>query len=163
MSGQRAQAGASGIDVQVAARRLGGGAREHALRVVERGRGTSPIGFKLIHIGTGLHLPRAEQFFDRWGWGAVVVARFLPWLRTLTPVVAGTASMSYPRFLSANVVGALGWGSGLVLVGYIAYSVPWVRHAAYGIAGLSVLATLVGPVVARVRARRRRGTPAPDR
>ncbi|GAB3589801.1 DedA family protein [Angustibacter peucedani] len=101
------------------------------------------------------HLPRAEEFFERWGWGAVVVARFVPWLRTFTPIVAGTAAMPYPRFLSANVVGALGWGTGLVLVGYVAYSVPWVRYAAYAVAGVSVLATLVGPVVARVRSRRR--------
>lgn len=100
------------------------------------------------------HLPRAEAFFERWGWGAVVVARFIPWLRTLTPIVAGAAAMPYSRFVSANVAGALAWGSGLVSIGYLAYSVPWVRYTAYGLAALSVLATLIGPAVARARRRR---------
>ncbi len=101
------------------------------------------------------HLPRAEAFFERWGWGAVVVARFIPWLRTFTPIVAGTAAMPYPRFLSANVVGALGWGAGLVVLGYVAYTVPWVRYAAYAVAAVSVLVSLVAPVVAGIRRRRR--------
>lgn len=101
------------------------------------------------------HLPQAEAFFARWGWGAVAVARFVPWLRTFTPIVAGTAAMTYAKFLSANVVGALGWGAGLVVIGYVAYSVPWVRYAAYAVAGLSVAATLLGPLAARARGRSR--------
>ena len=100
------------------------------------------------------HLPRAEEFYQRWGWRSVVVARFVPWVRTFTPVVAGVARMPYPRFLSANVVGALLWGSGLVVLGYVASSVPWVKNLAYVVAGLSVLASVVGPLVARRRARR---------
>lgn len=100
------------------------------------------------------HLPRAEAFYARWGVSAVVIARFIPWVRTFTPIVAGMARMPYPRFLAANVVGALLWGSGLIVLGYVAHTVPWVRYAAYAVAGVSVLASLVGPVLAR-RARRR--------
>jgi membrane-associated protein len=98
------------------------------------------------------HLPQAEEFFTRWGWPAVVIARFIPWLRTFTPIVAGTALMPYPKFLAANITGALAWGAGLVLVGYVAYSVPWVRYTAYGIAVASVAATIIGSVAARRRA-----------
>jgi membrane-associated protein len=105
------------------------------------------------------HLPRTEAFFERWGWSAVVVARFVPWLRTFTPIVAGTAAMPYARFLSANIVGALAWGSGLVLIGYVAYSVPWVRYLAYGIALVSVLASIIGPLVLRRRRRRQASAP----
>lgn len=101
------------------------------------------------------HLPRAEAFYARWGVSAVVIARFIPWVRTFTPIVAGMARMPYPRFLAANVVGALLWGSGLIVLGYVAHTVPWVRYAAYAVAGVSVLASLVGPVLARRRARRR--------
>ena len=57
------------------------------------------------------HLLRAEAFYQRWGWWAVVVARWIPWVRTFTPVVAGTGQMPYGRFLSANVVGAPGLGA----------------------------------------------------
>ena len=98
------------------------------------------------------HLPRTEAFYQRWGVGAVVIARFIPWVRTFTPIVAGMAVMPYPRFLAANVLGALLWGSGLITLGYLAHSVPWLRYAAFAVAGLSVAASIVAPVVARRRA-----------
>jgi len=101
------------------------------------------------------HLPAAERFFERYGWGAVAAARFVPWLRTFTPIVAGTAAMPYARFLTANVVGALGWGSGLVVLGYVAASVPWLRHLAYVVAGVSVALAVLVPVVAALRRRAR--------
>jgi len=106
------------------------------------------------HVGT------AERFYARYGWWAVVVARFVPWVRTFTPVVAGVARMSYPRFLSANVVGAGVWGSGLVALGYVADTLPWVRWTAYGIAGTAVLLSVVVPVAGWARSRRR-GSAAP--
>ena len=104
------------------------------------------------------HLPRAEAFYERWGFTAVVIARFIPWVRTFTPIVAGMARMPYPRFLVANVVGALLWALGLIVLGYVAYSVPWVRHGAYAIAAVAVLGSVVGPIVAR-RRRQRLSTP----
>lgn len=85
----------------------------------------------------------AERFYARFGWAAVVVARFIPWVRTFTPIVAGIARMGYGRFLSANVVGAGIWGSGLVLLGYVAHGVPEVRRAAYVVAGVAVLGSVV--------------------
>jgi membrane-associated protein len=103
------------------------------------------------------HLPRAEAFYARWGWAAVVAARFIPWVRTFTPIVAGTARMSYRRFATANLVGALVWGSGLIGLGYLAHAVPGVRYAAYAVAVASITASLVGPALARRGARRRAG------
>lgn len=100
------------------------------------------------------HLPRAEAYYARWGVGAVVVARFIPWVRTFTPILAGVAKMPYVRFLSANVVGALLWGSGLVMLGYAAHSRAWVRYLALAIAVTAVIVSLLGPLVARRRARR---------
>lgn len=98
------------------------------------------------------HLPAAERFYARWGMGAVVVARFVPWVRTVTPIVAGVARMSYGSFLVANVTGALLWAAGLVVIGHLAYSVPWVRYTAYGVAAFSVVVFVVGSLVARRRA-----------
>jgi membrane-associated protein len=100
------------------------------------------------------HVERAEQFYARYGWWAVVVARFIPWVRTFTPIVAGVARMPYPRFLSANLVGAGVWGSGLVALGYVAHSVPWVKWAAYAVAGTAILVSVLVPLVAWVRRRR---------
>jgi membrane-associated protein len=98
------------------------------------------------------HLPAAERFYDRWGMGAVVIARFIPWVRTFTPIVAGVARMRYGTFLVANVAGALLWATGLVVIGHVAYSVPWVRYGAYGIALVSIATFVVAPLVARRRA-----------
>lgn len=100
------------------------------------------------------HLRRTEQLFDRWGWWAVVVARWIPWVRTFTPVLAGTSRMSYPRFLSANVVGALAWAVGLTVLGHLAASQPALRHASYAVAGLFIAASLVAGVVGWMRRRR---------
>jgi membrane-associated protein len=100
----------------------------------------------------GHSLARTETFYARWGWSAIVVARFIPWLRTFTPILAGTARMPYAAFLSANVVGALIWGSGLVLLGFAAHGTPWLRHAAYVVAAVAILASVVGTVALHRRA-----------
>ena len=101
------------------------------------------------------HLPRAEAFYARYGWFAVVACRFVPWLRAFTPIIAGTAAMPYAKFASANVVGALCWGALLVLAGYAADSHPWVRTTAYAIAGTAILFSFVMPLAAWIRRRRR--------
>lgn len=101
------------------------------------------------------HVERAERFYARYGWFAVVVARFIPWIRTFTPILAGIGRMPYPYFLSANLVGAGVWGSGLVALGYVGHSVPWVKWAAYAVAGTAVLFSIVAPLVAWLRSRHR--------
>lgn len=64
------------------------------------------------------HLDAAEQFYDKYGNKAVVIARFLPTVRTLAPIVAGVSGMTYRRFLIYNVIGAFLWGVGVVSLGY---------------------------------------------
>ena len=102
---------------------------------------------------------RAERFYARYGWTALVVARFIPWVRTFTPILAGVAGMPYARFTSANAVGAACWAAGLVTLGYIGASVSTVRWAAYAVAGVAVTASLVAPLAAWARSWRRRPTP----
>jgi membrane-associated protein len=99
-------------------------------------------------------LVRAERFYERYGWSAVVVARWIPWIRTFCPVLAGAARMPYPRFLSANVVGALVWGAGLTTLGWAAYSVPVIRDVAI-VVGVSAVVLSIIPGVLRYRAVRR--------
>jgi membrane-associated protein len=64
------------------------------------------------------HLLAAEQFYERHGGKTIVVARFMPFVRTFAPIVAGTARMRYPRFAVFNFTGALLWAVGLPLAGY---------------------------------------------
>jgi len=104
------------------------------------------------------HVQRAEQFYERYGWLAVVAARFVPWARTFTPVLAGVASMAWPRFLAVTLTGAALWGAGLVTLGYAAHGIPWLRTVAYGVAAVAVAASVLTPLVGwLVRGRRERG------
>jgi len=99
-------------------------------------------------------LVKAEEFYARFGWLAVVAARWIPWVRTFTPFVAGVARMPRLTFLSANVVGALVWGLGLVTLGYFAYQVTWLRDIALVVATAVVLASMLGGIAVWVRERR---------
>src|SRR5687768_6130566 len=64
------------------------------------------------------HLLAAEAFYEKHGGKTIVVARFLPFVRTFAPIVAGAANMRYLRFAVFNFTGALLWAVGLPLVGY---------------------------------------------
>jgi membrane-associated protein len=64
------------------------------------------------------HLVAAEEFFDRQGKTAIILARFMPFIRTFAPIVAGIAAMRYKTFMTYNVIGGFGWGIGLTLLGY---------------------------------------------
>jgi membrane-associated protein len=65
------------------------------------------------------HLEAAEGFYERHGGKTIVIARFLPFVRTFAPIVAGAARMRYPRFAVFNFTGALLWAVGLPLAGYL--------------------------------------------
>lgn len=64
------------------------------------------------------HLDRAHAFYEKHGGKAIILARFLPIVRTFVPIVAGMALMSYPKFLAFNVVGGVGWVVSMALLGH---------------------------------------------
>ncbi|OGC92735.1 hypothetical protein A3D85_00115 [Candidatus Amesbacteria bacterium RIFCSPHIGHO2_02_FULL_47_9] len=64
------------------------------------------------------HLQKARHFYDKHGPKTIVLARFMPFIRTFAPIVAGAAGMHYPTFVTYNLVGGLLWGIGLPLLGY---------------------------------------------
>jgi membrane-associated protein len=88
-------------------------------------------------------LAKSERFYERYGWWSVVIARYIPWVRTFVPPIAGTAKMNYYRFLSANVLGALLWGAGITLAGFYAGSIPWVKDISYFLAAFFIVITIV--------------------
>ncbi|HEX5495444.1 MAG TPA: DedA family protein [Mycobacteriales bacterium] len=101
-------------------------------------------------------LARAETLTDRYGSLAVLAARWIPWVRTFVPTLAGAIGMAWPRFLLANVAGALCWVPTLVLIGYFAASVPALRPVALVVAGAAVAgAAVAGAVRWRLAANRR--------
>ena len=60
----------------------------------------------------------AHRFFEKYGVKAVILAHFVPVMRTFIPVAAGVGQMEYKRFLKFNVIGVVGWGAGVTLLGY---------------------------------------------
>jgi len=74
------------------------------------------------------HLIRTQEFYHRHGGKTVVLARFMPIIRTFAPFVAGMATMSYPRFLSYNVFGGVGWVLLMTLSGFWLGNIPVVRR-----------------------------------
>jgi membrane-associated protein len=98
-------------------------------------------------VVTPERVARAEAFTDRYGVLAIISARWIPWVRTFAPLLAGATRMTWPKFLVGNVVGALCWAPALVLAGYVAASLPWLRHAALAVGVVAVATmTLVGGI-----------------
>lgn len=107
------------------------------------------------------HLRKTEEFFERYGARTVLLARFVPAVRTLAPVAAGGSRMHYRTFVSWNLVGAVGWGVGVTLLGYFLGQVAVVReHLEVFILGVVAL-SLVPAGVEVLRERRKRATVQP--
>src|SRR5690606_41292962 len=71
---------------------------------------------------------RTPAFYERHGPMTIVLARFLPFVRTFAPFVAGVARMSYPRFALYNVLGGTLWVAGLSTIGYLFGNTAWVKE-----------------------------------
>ncbi len=74
------------------------------------------------------HLEEAHRFYERHGGKTIVLARFIPIIRTFAPFVAGIATMDYSRFLLFNITGGLAWVGGLLGVGYLFGNLPLVKN-----------------------------------
>ncbi|WP_438352635.1 DedA family protein [Microbacterium sp. CJ88] len=73
------------------------------------------------------NVERTNGFFERYGALAVILARFVPIVRTFAPVAAGIGHMNWRKYSLYNLIGALIWGFGLTMVGYLIAYIPWVR------------------------------------
>jgi membrane-associated protein len=105
------------------------------------------------------HLKRAQEFFDRNGGRTVLLARFVPVVRTFATVVAGAARMDLRRYAAWSLLGGVLWAGGLTLLGFFLGQVSVVRdHVELFVLGV-VVVSLVPVVVEALRARRTR-TPA---
>ncbi len=73
------------------------------------------------------YLEKAHAFYERHGGKTIIIARFIPIIRTYAPFVAGIGSMPYPRFAMFNVVGAVIWVVSLAYAGFFFGNIPWVK------------------------------------
>lgn len=103
------------------------------------------------------NLTRAQEFFDKYGARSIVLARFVPVVRTFTPIIAGASHMNYRIFVTYNVIGGLLWGSGVTILGYYLGQVEFVKNNVEIMLIAIVLVSLIPIVVELALAHRRRG------
>jgi membrane-associated protein len=108
------------------------------------------------------YLLRTQAFYNKYGGVTIIIGRFVPIIRTFAPFLAGVAGMTYPRFLSYNVVGAIAWIMSLVYAGYWFGNIPWVKDNLSFIVIAIVVVSLIPAVTTFVKERRaRRNAAAP--
>ena len=105
------------------------------------------------------HLQRAHEFYERHGGKALVLARFMPIVRTFAPVVAGMAKMEYSSFVLYTIIGAVVWALGVTWVGFFLGSlIPDAgKYLEYIIVAI-VIVSIAPPVIHVLRERRRPST-----
>ncbi len=103
------------------------------------------------------HLQKAHDFYENYGGKTIILARFVPIIRTFAPFVAGIAKMSYPKFAIYNVAGAVIWVGLLMGAGRLFGGIPWVRKnfemVIIAIIVISVLPAVIEFLRARAKAK----------
>ncbi|MBI5087399.1 MAG: VTT domain-containing protein [Actinobacteria bacterium] len=100
------------------------------------------------------NLAKAHLFFERRGPTAIVLARFVPIVRTFTPIVAGVAQMRYRTFVTYNIVGGLLWGVGVTTLGYFLGEIDFIKNN-LEVAAVIIVAVSLLPVALEYRRHRR--------
>jgi membrane-associated protein len=101
------------------------------------------------------HLVRTQRFYEKYGGKTIILARFMPIVRTFAPFVAGIGRMRYAKFAAYNVVGGVVWVAAFTLAGYFFGNVPVVKRNFHFVIVAIIVISLVPPVLEFLRARRR--------
>lgn len=106
------------------------------------------------------HLQRAHAFYERYGGKTVILARFVPIIRTFCPPVAGAAGMPYSRYLAYDVCGGVLWVSSMIMGGYLlGRSVPNIGQRIHYVIAVVIVLSLVPAVISILRERRSANAP----
>ena len=101
------------------------------------------------------HLEKSKEFYDRHGPRTIIIARFVPVIRTFAPVIAGMSGMVYKKFVVYNVVGGVLWIGSLTLVGYwLGQAIPDIGRYFHWIIGIVIALSLVPPLLEWLKSRR---------
>lgn len=102
------------------------------------------------------HLERTQAFYEKHGGKTIILARFVPIVRTFAPFVAGVGAMAYGRFITYNVVGAFIWTGLFLFLGYFFGNIPFVRHNFEIVIPAIILLSVLPMVVEYMRGRSHR-------
>lgn len=109
------------------------------------GKKSGPLLFerKETWIFKRKHLENAHEFYEKKGGAAIIIARFLPIVRTFAPIVAGVVKMDYKKFISFNVIGAICWIASITTLGFMLGENVWIKEQLEWIVlGLVLITTL---------------------
>jgi membrane-associated protein len=112
------------------------------------------IGLKVLKWRIGkrqlvkqAHIDKTHEFYEKYGPKTIILARFVPIVRTFAPFVAGIGEMNYKKFISFNIIGGAIWIVGLLLLGYTCGNIPWVKEnfetVIFGIIFISILPIII--------------------
>jgi membrane-associated protein len=107
------------------------------------------------------HLVATQKFYEKHGGKTIIIARFMPAVRTFAPVVAGVGRMGYRRFATFNVLGGVGWVASMLLLGFFlgqVFNAKQIEKIVYLIIFISVLPLIIGAI----RHRKKSSDPSPD-
>ncbi|MFJ5281760.1 DedA family protein [Streptomyces parvulus] len=102
------------------------------------------------------NLEKAHEFMEKYGPKAIVLARFVPIVRTFAPIVAGAGRMKYRTFLTYNVIGGVAWGTGVTLAGYWLGQIELIRTNVEAILVLIVVVSVVPIAIEYLRERKKK-------
>ncbi|MFF7314595.1 VTT domain-containing protein [Streptomyces sp. NPDC008137] len=110
------------------------------------------------------NLEKAHEFMEKYGPKAIVLARFVPIVRTFAPIVAGAGRMKYRTFLTYNVIGGIAWGTGVTLAGYWLGQIGFIKKNIEPILVLIVLLSLIPIIIEylRERSKKKRAAATPQ-
>lgn len=159
-----ALAGTGALDVRLVAITLGAAAfgGDNTNYWIGRLLGTRILKSERSRILNRKHLDRTHAFFERYGGKTIIIARFVPIVRTFTPFVAGLGAMTYPRFLLYSIAATCIWMSACVGGGYFFGGLPFVqRHFSFVVLGI-IFISILPALVEVIRHRLQRSARQPD-
>ena len=99
-------------------------------------------------------MQRTQDFYERHGGKTIILARFIPIVRTFAPFVAGIGKMGYPKFAAFNVLGGILWVLSFVYAGYFFGNVPVVKRNFHFVIVAIIVISVLPPIIEFLRARR---------
>jgi membrane-associated protein len=101
------------------------------------------------------HIEKTEAYYAKYGGKTVIIARFVPIVRTVAPFVAGAGSMTYKKYIVNCILGAILWVGGVTVLGYLAGNIPFVKTnfeiVIFAIIGISVLPIIIEVIRAKMK------------
>lgn len=102
------------------------------------------------------YLDKTEKFYEKYGGKTIIYARFVPIIRTFAPFVAGVGSMSYAKFASYNVVGAILWVTSFLFIGYFFGGLPIIKDNFTIVVFAIIILSILPPIIEVVREKYRK-------